>query len=134
MAQQFQVPQFIEYEARLIGPLTLKQTALLGMGAAILFVLWFIVVKWLFFLLAFPLALLMLLLGFMKINGRPLLDFIGSFFSFFISPQLYIWQKRKEMMEKISKKKQKEIQKFTGPTLEVTKEGIRELAKRLDQP
>ena len=91
MAQQFKVPQFIEHEARLIGPFTIKQTALLAGVGAILFVLWFMLEKWLFFVLGIPFSLLALLLGFMKINGRPLLDFFMSFFSFFISPQLYIW-------------------------------------------
>lgn len=132
MAQQFQVPQFIERESRLIGPFTVKQSALLGAGGATLFILWFIVVKWLFFLLAFPIVLAFIFIAFMRVNGRPLLDFIGSFFSFFISPQLYIWQKRMETLEKAKKKKMKEVERFEGPSLETTKTEIKQLAKRLD--
>jgi len=132
MAQQFQVPQFIEHEARLIGPFTVKQTALLAGVGAILFVLWFVLEKWLFFLLGVPIALLALLLGFMKINGRPLLDFFTSFFSFFISPQLYIWQKRPLEKQKKSKKKQV-TEVFEGVSTEVTKKEIGQLAKKLDK-
>jgi uncharacterized ion transporter superfamily protein YfcC len=92
MAQQFQVPQFIEHEARLIGPLSVKQTAVLALLGAVLFIFWFLVEKWLFFLLAFPFSFIALLIAFMKINGLPVLDFFTAFFSFFISPQLFIWQ------------------------------------------
>lgn len=133
MAQQFQVPQFIEHEGKLVGPFTLKQTLLLGGGGALLFVLWFMLEKWLFILLAFPVVLAFLLVGFMKVNGRPLLDFIGAFFSFFIAPQLYIWQKRLEGMGKATPKKRKKVEKFEGPSVEITKKGIRDLAKNLDQ-
>jgi len=132
MAQQFQVPQFIEHEARLIGPFTIKQTALLTGVGAILFVLWFMLEKWLFFVLGIPFSLLALLLGFMKINGRPLLDFFMSFFSFFISPQLYIWEKRQLAKQKKSKRKQAP-EVFEGVSTKVTKKEIGELAKKLDK-
>ncbi len=131
MAQQFQVPQFIEHEARLIGPFTIKQTALLGGTGAILFVLWFILEKWLFFALGIPISLFALLLGFMKINDRPLLGFFTSFLSFFVSPQLFIWQKHQEVDQKNSRKKHG-TEVFEGATTEVTKKEIMELAKKLN--
>jgi hypothetical protein len=132
MAQQFKVPQFIEHEARLIGPFTIKQTALLAGVGAILFVLWFMLEKWLFFVLGIPLSLLALLIGFMKINGRPLLDFFMSFFSFFISPQLYIWEKRQLANQKKARRKQAP-EVFEGVSTKVTKKEIGELAKELDK-
>lgn len=132
MSQQFQVPQFIEHEARLVGPFTIKQTALFGGVGAILFVLWFILEKWLFFALGIPLSLFALLLGLMKVNDRPLLGFFTSFFSFFISPQLFIWQKHQEAPQKNSRKKHgTEI--FEGVSTEVTKKEIMELAKKLNK-
>lgn len=117
-----------------MGPFTLKQSAILGGGGILLLILWSMVDKWLFFVLAFPITLFALFGSFLKINGRPLIDFVGSFFSFFISPQLYIWQKRKEHQEKITKKKNDEvIEKFEGPTVEITNRAIRELAKKLEK-
>lgn len=130
--QQFQVPQFIEREAKLVGPFTMRQSAILGGTGALLFVLWFILEKWLFFVIGIPLALLVILVGFLKINGRPLLDFFTSFFSFFVSPQVYIWQKRNVKPEKLKKAKNK-VEKFSGPATEITKQGIKNLAKRLDK-
>lgn len=130
--QQFQVPQFIEHEARLIGPLTVKQSAVLGLLGAILFVLWFLVEKWLFFLLALPFSFIALLIAFMRINGRPVLDFFLGFLSFFISPQLFIWQKR-ELAQTSKRSKRGQVEIFTGPSSETTKQKILELAKELDK-
>ena len=132
MSQQFQVPQFIEHEARLIGPFTVKQTALLASIGAILFVLWVTLQQWLFFVLGIPLTLLALLLGFLKINGRPFLDFFTSFFSFFISPQMFIWQK-KRLSKQPNTKKKRGPEIFEGTSLKVTKKEIMEIAKKLDQ-
>jgi hypothetical protein len=132
MAKQFQVPQFIEHESKIVGPFTLKQSAMLGGGGAILMVLWTILDTWLFFIAAFPVTLFVLLGAFIKVNGRPLVDFIGSFISFFVSPQLYIWQKRKERRA-TKEKKQEIVEKFEGPSVEVTKRGIQDLANKLNQ-
>ncbi len=132
MPQQYQVPQFIERESKLIGPFTLRQSALLGAGGAVLFILYFMLEKWLFFLLGSPVVLIFALIAFTKVNGRPLLDFVGSFFSFFISPQLYIWQKRLEQQKKQVKQRNNHVQRFEGPDYEVTKRGIKELARKLD--
>ncbi len=136
MAQQFQVPQFIEREARLIGPLTIKQTAFLVTGGVILFILWFILAKWLFFILAPFLSIFFLLLSFVRVNGRPLLEFFFSFFSFFLSAQVFIWQKI-EHKEKTLEKKGQALEKYGGPpgtdATSITKQGIKDLAKKLDE-
>lgn len=136
MAQQFQVPQFIEYEARLIGPFTVKQSVTLGFAGIIIFVLWFMIEKFLFFPIAFLVGVAAVFFAFIKINGRPLSDFFTSFLSFFISPQLYIWQKK----ERKIKEREKFIKKGSPPTdekneaaKEITKEEIMQLAKRLNE-
>ncbi|KKW33480.1 MAG: hypothetical protein UY78_C0011G0009 [Parcubacteria group bacterium GW2011_GWA1_53_13] len=40
---QFQTPQFIEREAKIIGPLSFKQAAYVGVPLIINFVLWFLI-------------------------------------------------------------------------------------------
>jgi len=40
---QFPVPQFIDREMRLLGPLTVRQTVIFGVVAAILFALYFVI-------------------------------------------------------------------------------------------
>ena len=135
MPQQFQVPQFIDREAKLIGPLTIKQTAFFVMGGVILFILWFILAKWLFFIIAPFLSVFFFLLSFLRVNGRPLVEFFFSFFSFFLSAQVFIWQKI-EHKEKTLEKKGQALEKYAGhgtDATSITKQGIIELAKKLDE-
>ena len=132
MAQQFQVPQFIEYEAKLIGPFTVRQSVSLGGAGILIFISWSVLEKFLFFPVAFLISTFAILFTFIKINGRPLSSFFTSFFSFFISPQLYIWQKQKRKIKE-NEKFVKEGGDEKGETKKITKEQIIQLAKRLDK-
>ena len=90
---QFKVPQFIDIEDKIIGPLTLKQFLYLMGGAGILTVLWFYLELWLFILIAIPITIIFLGLAFYKINGRPLVYLIGSLIKYLTKPKLYLWRK-----------------------------------------
>jgi hypothetical protein len=91
---QFTVPQFIEHEAKVIGPLTFKQFIYVGFAGAICFVL--------YFLASFPVFLLGVLvlgggslaLAFVKIGGRSLPTIVANVFKFGLSPKIYIWKKK----------------------------------------
>ena len=66
--QQFQVPQFITVEDRIIGPLTLKQFFYLLGAAAIALIGWALLHFILFAFVAVPLATLFAAMAFLKIN------------------------------------------------------------------
>lgn len=89
---QFQIPQFIETEDRIVGPLTLKQFFYLAGGSAVSFTLYFIVETWLWFLLSLPLITLAVGLAFVKINGQPLPKIIFAALGYYWKPQAYVWQ------------------------------------------
>lgn len=93
---QFSVPQFIEIEDRIIGPLTLKQFFYLAGGAAIIGFCWYFFKLWVFVLVALPVSLLAVALAFVKINGRPFIYFLGAMFGYFVKPRVYVWKKRNE--------------------------------------
>ena len=93
---QFQVPQFIEIEDKIIGPLTLKQFLYLTAGAALLFILYFFLTFVPWFIVALIIAPLALALAFLKINGRPFIYFLMSAIGFIFKPKLYLWKKREE--------------------------------------
>ncbi len=68
---EYQVPQFIEVEDKIVGPLTLKQFIYLA-GSAGLVVLFFAYLPlWLGALLSIPVAVLGAALSFYKMNGKP---------------------------------------------------------------
>lgn len=90
--QQFQVPQFITVEDRIIGPFTLKQFFYLlgavGVGA----LGWFFLNIVLFIVLAVPLALVLLAMGIGTFQGRPFRDIFMNAVNFYLKPRLYLWK------------------------------------------
>ena len=95
--QQFQVPQFIEVEDKIFGPLTTKQFFYLLGGGGLTFLIWFFVQNYFFtILLAAPIIALSAALAFMKVNGRPFIDLLSNSITYILKPRLYLWQKSKE--------------------------------------
>jgi len=111
---QFQVPQFIERESKIIGPLTFKQFIFIGAAGGICFVLYFLVPLQLFILAAIILGGGSVVLAFVKIKGISLPVFLGNFLKYSVSPKLYIWKKKEFppkliMRKKTPEKKEEEI-------------------------
>ncbi len=90
---QFKVPQFIDIEDKIIGPLTLKQFLYLLAGIGIIAISWFYFKLGLFIVISVPIAVLSLALAFYKVNGRPLISVFGSLIKYLSKPRLYIWKK-----------------------------------------
>lgn len=93
---QFSVPQFIEVEDKIIGPLTLKQCLYLLAGGAIIAFFWYFFKFWLFIIIAIPVGALTFALAFLKINGRPFGQVLLAFIVFATKPKLYLWKKEEK--------------------------------------
>lgn len=107
---RFQVPQFINYQLKVLGPLNLRQTLFLGIAGATIFVMRFFIPFQIFLPASLFLAVGALALGFLKIEGRTLPVVLINFFMFSISPKLFLW-KRKNILPRlirIKKVKKKE--------------------------
>ena len=92
---RFTIPQFIEHEAKIAGPLTFKQFMYVGGAGATIFVLYFSMAKTnfaLFLFLALVITLVALAMAFVKIGGRTLLTILANLFRFLIAPKKYIWK------------------------------------------
>ena len=89
---QFQVPQFIETEDKIVGPLTLKQFLYFAAAGGLSFLLYFSVQLWLFAIFAILFFCAAAALAFIKINGRPLTRIISAAARFYWQPQAYVWQ------------------------------------------
>lgn len=94
---QFQVPQFIDVEDKVVGPFTWKEFVYLAGGAGVC-VLSFKIFSSFFIALivAAPFAGLALMLTFYKVNDRPFINIFQSMLSYFLSRKLYIWQQPKQ--------------------------------------
>lgn len=94
---QFTVPQFIEHEPKILGPLTIKQFVFVGTTGAVCFFLYFLLPFSVFLTISIVLIFGMLVLVFLKIDGRPLLTILANALKFNLSPKMYIWKKKEEL-------------------------------------
>jgi hypothetical protein len=97
---KFNVPQFIEHEAKIIGPLTFRQSVYIGSAGVIAFILYYSVPFSVFLPIIMVLGLSSFALAFLKINGKPLPEIIVSFFNFFFSSKIFLWQKEQTKTQK----------------------------------
>jgi len=98
MATRFSIPQFIEHEAKVVGPLTFKQFVFFGGGILLTLFLYFVLPDSIFFVI---LAAVILIGGgaafaFLRISGKTLPVFITDAFRFSLTSKVYVWQKQKK--------------------------------------
>jgi hypothetical protein len=91
---QFIIPQFIDVEDKIIGPVTLKQFLFLLAVGVLLFFLWYLFKLWFVILLGTPIVALAAALILVKVNGRPLPGFLKAWLNYWIAPRLYVWKKK----------------------------------------
>lgn len=91
---RFEVPQFIEIEDKIFGPLTWRQFIYVGGGAGIAVVLFFVAPFFVFVLLGLPIAGITFLLGFYPVNNQPFSVFLESMVRYFRRSRLYLWRKK----------------------------------------
>jgi hypothetical protein len=103
---KFQVPQFIATETKLIGPLTLRQFLWLAGGGAIVFFLFLVLNRYLFFFFAIPIGASSAALAFVKINETPLVNYALYGLSYFLNPKQYIFKKENTELQDIGIEKE----------------------------
>jgi len=91
---QFVIPQFIDVEDKIVGPITLKQFLFLLGVALVLFFLWYLFKLWFVILLGTPIVALAVALVLGKVDGRPLPGFLKAWLSYQVNPRFYIWKKK----------------------------------------
>ena len=117
---QFQVPQFIEHEPKVIGPFTFTQFVYIGVAGAAALFLYFILPVSLFFISAIVLGAVGFGLAFVKVAGKSLPAVLLNVFTFSISPKTYIW-KRGRMSRAFEKKSY--VQKKETPVVATISHG-----------
>ncbi|MBI2097833.1 MAG: PrgI family protein [Candidatus Vogelbacteria bacterium] len=95
----FQVPQFIEVEDKIFGPLTFKQFVYLAGGGGAVFMAYALLPIYLSVWLMIPLAVLALALAFYKVNNRPFINVLESAFRYALTHKLYLWKKQPKAVE-----------------------------------
>lgn len=91
---RFEVPQFIEIEDKIIGPLTWKQFVYVAGGAGLIIMLYLSELPFfIFILLGVPIGALSASLAFHRINNRPFSAFLEGFVNYMRKSKLYLWKR-----------------------------------------
>ena len=99
---QFQVPQFINIEDKIVGPFTVKQFVYLVGGAAATYVIYHFLPFYLAIIVIAPFVVFALLLAFSRPNGKPFIFIVQAAISYALGNRLYIWKQRKHPITPLS--------------------------------
>ncbi len=86
------MPQFIEIEDKIVGPLTLKQFIYIAGGAGLCVVLFIYLPIYLALLFGAPVAAFALALAFYKVNGKPFVAVLEAGFEYYVGSKLFLWR------------------------------------------
>jgi len=125
------VPQYIDVEDKIVGPLTWKHLGWIFGGLGIIFIAYAVLDNVTFFIVAIPIGLLTVMMAFYRPQGIPFFQFIGYGLAYLFQSKTYTWQR--EVQKKQSQKKKKNIQvKTMSKDKEITTDDIVALAQTLD--
>lgn len=98
--ERFLVPQYIDEEAKIIGPITARQFVELLVGAGFSFIAWKLIYNfWARISVIIVIMGIFGILAFIKINGRPFHYFLLNIAQTFKKPRLRIWRKAEELQD-----------------------------------
>ena len=129
---RFKVPQNIDIEDRILGPLTMVQFIYAVIGGGACYTIFMSIPAPFSYFLMVPVALFVIGLIFVKINERPFLAFLVAMIEFLSTPKQRVW-KHVDMPDLGIQVYQ--VKKDNGPVVQskhLSREQISAIAKRLD--
>ena len=129
--KQYQVPQFIDIEDKILGFLTMRQFFTMLIPLASAFIFYFLFDLWLAIILFIPVLIGAAVFAFIRPNGMKFSKLFKSFLSFAFKPRLYVW-KQMETIEKIDTAKLMATAKEEYEGLK-TKKGAVETGSRINE-
>lgn len=124
---QFQVPQFIETEDKIVGPLTLRQALYIAAAGLIGFLTFFILKTFLWIILMAIVGTIATLMAFVKFNGQPMHKALIAMLNYVWRPRFYLW--KSPTVRPSSPQKEK-----IEPTVEIPASAAREDKKSTTRP
>ncbi|PIP26957.1 MAG: hypothetical protein COX30_04545 [Candidatus Moranbacteria bacterium CG23_combo_of_CG06-09_8_20_14_all_39_10] len=128
----FNVPQFIDIEDKIVGPLTAKQLGWMAAAGTIMLVMWSLLDMATFIVASIFVGLVFGALAFYKPNGQPLIFFIMSIFAYFLKPKMYIWRRISDGQNSTKPTQKKNATIKTAPTKEISESKIEAISHLLD--
>lgn len=134
---QFKVPQNIDMQDKIIGPLTLSQFFYLLFGGLIVYILFDKLVPngygFVFFVLAIPIGFFSFAMAFFKVQDRPFPSFFMAFVKYLQLPRARVWQHYQAPVAK-PKSVKADPSKEKSPRKSFDTVQVNELSQLLDTP
>lgn len=126
----FSVPQFIDVEDKIAGPLTWRQLLwMLGMGVVIL-IIYNTLSQTAFYIVAVPVIFLFAALAFYRPYNQPLIVYIGHAIVFLFRPKVSVWERPSVVKKRAPEPKA--IESEQPRSKQLTIEEIKRLAQIVD--
>jgi len=133
------IPQNVDIEDKLVGPLTLKQFLYILGGGALIFIAYQSFIEGYlymieFILVAFIIAGLTISLAFVKINGQPFIKFMQNVLIYIFTPKLRFWKaQNKFIVSRLKIRDKKTQEQLKQPKKDKSNHGkVEKLARILD--
>ncbi len=126
------VPQFIDTEDKIVGPLTAKQLGWLAIGGVLFLISWNMLDTSAAIAAAIIIGGIFGSLAFYRPYNQSLLKFIISSVSFVFNPKMYIWKRNYANIKIVAKAKTK-APEVTIIRKTVSEKKIADISKMLDQ-
>ncbi len=132
---RYQVPQFIEVEDKIFGPLTLKQFIYLAGGGGLSFVVYVMLgsLFWSFIPILIIIAISVALAFYKVYNHFPLVNIAESAFNYYRGSKLFIWKKMENIKPQTAEKALKDAKGYAGLMVpKISDSKLKDLAWSLD--
>ena len=130
--QQFTVPQFIDVEDKIIGPITARQFVIM-LGGFLLMALCYKIFAFNFFLfIGLIIFFVSGIFAFMKVNGMPFHFFVLNFIQTLKSPGLRVWNNKLVPEVKIEETEKAVEEVMAPPKQKVSTSRLTELSLIVD--
>lgn len=124
------VPQFVDIEDRIVGPLTAKQLGWLALGGVIILVLWSTLSLPVFIFFTIFVAILFGGLAFYRPYNQSLISFLMSSVIFIFKSKMYIWKRLPD--KELARKTVSKVEKIVARKKTISEKNIQEISKLLD--
>lgn len=130
--QQFTVPQFIDVEDKIIGPVTTRQFIIVLAGCLLIAVCYKLFDFSLFVTVAVVILGLCGTFAFARVNGRPFHFFVLNIIQTLKRPKLRVWHKREKAVQMVEEIEEKQYMPAVGPLKHYTASRLSELSLIVD--
>lgn len=133
--QQVTVPQFLDVEDKIMGPITIRQFIEMMIGGGIIFIFYKIFDFSLFVVSGLTVVAITLTFAFVRINGQAFHLFLLNLIATLKNPKLKVWNKKittKELLSELKAPKENKIRLKTVPNKTPSSSKLSELSLIVD--